>query len=133
MSYSLFSIRVLILLLKRTLCSIILPDQFRTFCMRIFSFFLPHKMSLFLFHFPLYVTCGAFNYIPRVYFERCWFAFKQTNKKVRPLDNFNFFFDVRICLFIGHIFVVTDIIDSTEVKIIKLKLKIMNIITSSVY
>lgn len=79
MSYSLFSIRVLILLLKRTLYSIILPDQFRPFCMRIFSFSY-HTKCLFLFHFPLYVICGAFNYIPRVYFERCWFAFKQTKK-----------------------------------------------------
>lgn len=97
MSYSLFSIRVLILLLKRTFCSIIPPDQFRPFCMRILPFFLPHKMPLFLFHFPLYVIFGAFNYITRVYFERCWFALKK-KKKVRPVDNSNFFFWCEIVL-----------------------------------
>lgn len=80
MSNSLFSIRVLILLLKRPPCSIIPPDQFGPFCMRMFSFFLPYKMSLFLFHFPLYVICGAFNYIPWVYFERCWFGLKKKNQ-----------------------------------------------------
>lgn len=37
------------------------------------------------------------------------------------------------CLFIGHISVVPYTIDSAKVKIIKVKLKIMNIITSNIY
>lgn len=85
-----FSIRILILLLKRSLYSIIPADRFRPFCMRnfsLFSFFLNHTKCLFLFHFAPFVIYRAFNYIPRVCFERCWFALKKKKKKFRPLES----------------------------------------------